>query len=566
MSACPSPWQRFWRARHGARASCRAWRCVAGGADAPTRAANRARSSRRASPARPRPEPSRALPPHYLQASLSSGSRVGPILAYHILHSEAALANALECWLFHAEAAEALAAGGDALLDLLDYCMRGANRLIMAAHARSSGGSGGAAANADPAGAAFAALGGEAAAKLAGYCADATFNIGCSAVTMLRYLAEHAPRLPLALQARLLDFHDVPLTMVPLIENPPWVRRVRRGGGGGGGGGNDNAPLIWQKFVGRAWVDVAPAELLRLTPLEGQPWLALYSLLLEPDARRRYALTAPRARALQRVRRYLSDALVEQLPPLAALRRCLDEAALGAAAAAAPATRGAALLLEPLVGGVDAVEREARARAAALRAAAGEAMPDDADDDGWRAVQRVAQRHLFGEETRAAVAAACAQPPQRSEQQLLLLPRRGGGDDDDAPEARRRAAPLSPRVSLYALAAIYDDGGDYDDGGADDGGGGTRDGCDLFTRRDGEGGGTAALAAAAGGGVDDAAPPPQPQPPPPVAGCKRCGARNALKRCSRCKLVSYCGQICQLADWADGHKATCVLPLQSKNV
>ena len=224
MSACPSPWQRFWRARHGARASCRAWRCVAGGADAPTRAANRARSSRRASPARPRPEPSRALPPHYLQASLSSGSRVGPILAYHILHSEAALANALACWLFHAAAAEALAAGGDALLDLLDYCMRGANRLIMAAHARSSGGSGGAAANADPAGAAFAALGGEAAAKLAGYCAEHTaYHHGeVSLHATITNMAQDTPSRCFGVASTVTEDQLLPVNTSSDVASPKW--------------------------------------------------------------------------------------------------------------------------------------------------------------------------------------------------------------------------------------------------------------------------------------------------------------------------------------------------------
>ena len=36
-------------------------------------------------------------------------------------------------------------------------------------------------------------------------------------------------------------------------------------------------------------------------------------------------------------------------------------------------------------------------------------------------------------------------------------------------------------------------------------------------------------------------------------GCERSGE----KRCSRCLSVSYCGPVCQRADWDGGHKAQC---------
>jgi len=40
--------------------------------------------------------------------------------------------------------------------------------------------------------------------------------------------------------------------------------------------------------------------------------------------------------------------------------------------------------------------------------------------------------------------------------------------------------------------------------------------------------------------------------------CSHCGKkRGALKRCSRCKQVSYCGAVCQNAAWK-GHKKTCL--------
>jgi hypothetical protein len=39
--------------------------------------------------------------------------------------------------------------------------------------------------------------------------------------------------------------------------------------------------------------------------------------------------------------------------------------------------------------------------------------------------------------------------------------------------------------------------------------------------------------------------------------CAHCGKQGvALKRCARCKEVSYCGAACQKAGWK-GHKKTC---------
>ena len=44
-----------------------------------------------------------------------------------------------------------------------------------------------------------------------------------------------------------------------------------------------------------------------------------------------------------------------------------------------------------------------------------------------------------------------------------------------------------------------------------------------------------------------------------VARCANCGlASDALKRCTRCLEVSYCGRECQVAAWKAGHKSVCV--------
>ena len=67
--------------------------------------------------------------------------------------------------------------------------------------------------------------------------------------------------------------------------------------------------------------------------------------------------------------------------------------------------------------------------------------------------------------------------------------------------------------------------------------------------------------------ADADAPAASPESPPvkPAASsplCASCSAESgpggaALKPCSRCKAVSYCGKECQRAHWKAGHKAAC---------
>lgn len=638
----------------------------------------------------PHPTPFRLHPRPQESIICADPASGAPLRTYYTLHHEAVLVNLLETVLYHAYAAEAL--GDDALLGLVDYAVRQVNRLIMSTHARNSlrgdeaarrrlessadpamaafaaaAAARGAAVEADDAAAALPAATGAgtaaaaaddpsrpslaaaaaiarvsadpaaaSAAQLAAWCRDIGFNIGCACVGILRFLSDHLPKLPLSVMARVLDHHDLPLAMVPLLENPPWVRKVKRtvaaaaaapaaapaaaatsaaaaGGakpgapsagvsstalvpagsapaasaavpapvaaaspagpasaraapaadgqlaqpaaaGSSSSSGSSKTVTVWQKFVDRKWVDVPSSDLLKLTPLEGQPWLTLYNLLLEPECRRRYEMHSHRKGTLLRARRYLNEILLDQLPPLAEVQRCMDElAVLAAPDVNAAQSARTALLLEPVVALQAEVEGEALRHPAVLAAAAaaaggagesqatresasaaasaaasagasssslfltqGEAdgasaagaegggKPGPAAVGSWEAVAAVVARHLYGPAASAAGTAVKAggRPGGKAASS------RGGGGGSGVPG-------LPPPADMRSLAALYTDDAYLEE---------------LLGSLGGEG-------------------PPR---------CARCGG-EAAKRCGRCGNAWYCGRDCQLADWREGHKALCDL-------
>ncbi|KAG5191579.1 hypothetical protein JKP88DRAFT_271291 [Tribonema minus] len=225
---------------------------------------------------------------------------------YFTLYHEATVANLLEAALYRRHAC---AEAGDALVDLVDYCVR---KIVLLNSTRRFS-------KPKPEAADAKALAAELEERdpvkeLLAQADDVEFRCCVTAVTMLRFICEHIAALPLGVATRLLDTHDVLLGIVPLIENPPWTRRLDSG--------------KWQKFIDFKWQDVKPADLLKLTRLEAQVWLALFHLVTQPECRRRYHINAFRKAALLRARRYVNDVLLDQLPVLADVQRFMDELAI----------------------------------------------------------------------------------------------------------------------------------------------------------------------------------------------------------------------------------------------
>ena len=78
-----------------------------------------------------------------------------------------------------------------------------------------------------------------------------------------------------------------------------------------------------------------------MTKLEGQLWISLYYLISKREFRERYQLNSFRTAQLLRVRKYLNDTLLDQLPMLADIQRYMDELTIADATGGSAANRSA---------------------------------------------------------------------------------------------------------------------------------------------------------------------------------------------------------------------------------
>jgi hypothetical protein len=232
---------------------------------------------------------------------------------YFILYHEATIINLLEVFLFYRHVCEA---GGEKMLEVVDYIGRKLVRLnntsydfrlhdISSERASNTLTAESAKQYADDLSSRSPVD------ELKSHFLEIEFRICISAVAIARFLSEHADAMPLSVISRITDIHDYLILCIPLIENPPWTRRLDSG--------------KWQKLVDHKWQEVKPIDLLKITKCEGQPWLAVYFLLAKEVFRERYHLNSFRKGQLLRVRKYINEMLLDQLPFLADIQRYMDE-------------------------------------------------------------------------------------------------------------------------------------------------------------------------------------------------------------------------------------------------
>ncbi|KAG2431018.1 hypothetical protein HYH02_013547 [Chlamydomonas schloesseri] len=296
--------------------------------------------------------------------------RVDSVTAYVLLYHEVAVANLLQVCLYHSHAAESLSE--DYGLEVADWCYRQLTRLVAEGHKLAE----------HKERTAEQMLAMSRLEEQEEKRRETEWGVLMCGLNILRYVTDALPRMPMGALTRVVSVNDTLMALLPLLDRPPWVRTRQPVDPKTGAKGR---PVL-EKWAGNRWAAVAPADRLKITQTDGQVWLALTNLLVEPRCRAKYGLDEFRRERLLGLKRHLNELMFDQLPVLKDLQRSLDELALGVTPDQAGAGRGAALILEAVP-----VVREALLRGKNWRQLADAAIKQHFSGE---AAQRLAQERL----------------------------------------------------------------------------------------------------------------------------------------------------------------------------
>ena len=129
--------------------------------------------------------------------------------------------------------------------------------------------------------------------------------------SLIRFISDHFESLPVPIIHQMMENNDIPCVLVPLLEAKPWIRTNARG--------------EEEKFEDQQWTVIQSHERGRLTKIEAQVWLTVYNMFMTNDSSRKYEMTNFRKQNLLRLRKYMNEVLLDQLPMLSEMLRGLEE-------------------------------------------------------------------------------------------------------------------------------------------------------------------------------------------------------------------------------------------------
>uniref|UniRef100_A0A673FK72 Zinc finger MYND domain-containing protein 10 n=1 Tax=Sinocyclocheilus rhinocerous TaxID=307959 RepID=A0A673FK72_9TELE len=200
-------------------------------------------------------------------------------LLYMVIHHEATIINLLETIMYHKESS---GAAGDSVLDLVDYCHR--KLTLLAGRSK----------------------------KKIQLNILSVQHIDEFAASLEQKCSPLDPlHLGLSVLSRMLCTHNMPCVLVQLVENF-FFSRVG----------------TLEKYTEGKWRTVLPEDQLKLSKLDGQVWMALLNLLLKPDCQRKYDFNSFNKTQLLKLRGFLTEVVIDQLPNLLDLKHFLSQLAV----------------------------------------------------------------------------------------------------------------------------------------------------------------------------------------------------------------------------------------------
>ncbi|XP_012280645.1 zinc finger MYND domain-containing protein 10 [Orussus abietinus] len=220
-----------------------------------------------------------------------NGEPSNTFILYSVFYHEQIAVSLLENILYHVEGAEAIQ---ESVLDLIDYAV---HNVITFLHSTLEDHNGD-----------ITEFNTPCLMELTQKRSELDFDICMRCVSILRYLSEYTDNLPLCALSRMLIVHDVPSLLIELVKRHPWKRQDESGN-----------TLV---FNGR-WNTVTPEEGKKMCKMEGQVWIGLRELLLNPKSATYYDINEYRFSRLLELQKYLHEETLDQIAPLLEFRQWL---------------------------------------------------------------------------------------------------------------------------------------------------------------------------------------------------------------------------------------------------
>ncbi|TPX32886.1 hypothetical protein SmJEL517_g04092 [Synchytrium microbalum] len=218
---------------------------------------------------------------------------------YFVMYHEAILVNLLEIVMY---SKSSCLAAGDTILDVIDYCAK--KFALLSTWTDSSDPMEGKTSTQDM-------LQVSEEEHHVAIARDLDYAIATSTMSIFRYLTDYITDLSLTAMTRILNTNDMICSCVSVMERAPWLRKTQQHG--------------MQRFEDGKWKNVTVEDVSVLGKVEAQMWIALYNMLLEPECRKKYEYTTSRQSKILRLRDFITESLVDQLPVLVGLQRALEE-------------------------------------------------------------------------------------------------------------------------------------------------------------------------------------------------------------------------------------------------
>jgi hypothetical protein len=169
------------------------------------------------------------------------------------------------------------------------------------------------------------------------------FHIAMSSLSCIWFIVERLGSMPMSVLNCALMKMDVILSLSEVIDTQPWL--IREGG-------------KTHKFINGEFKELSHEDSLLLCSTEAHCWFAMHYLLCDANCRRKYTYTSHRKEGLARIRKYIHEILVDQVPMLSDVQRALDELSFMQPPSNTEEKFRSSLVIEPVPRVMSAVESQ----------------------------------------------------------------------------------------------------------------------------------------------------------------------------------------------------------------